>query len=91
MGSVIRSVNLKVPAQVLCQLFAIKEGLSDDSLAVFRNVCKFLEKVRELKPLMKHELPKGDPSRASLNLRLGLKGKFVNRNRNSRKPIFLCL
>ena len=88
---VIRSVSPKLPAQVHCEPFAIKNGPNEDTPAIFKNVCKFLNTVPEFAPLMVHDLPNGEPSRARIKLRYGSTGKFIHRNRSSRKQILLCL
>jgi hypothetical protein len=66
---VLRNLSPKLPVQIHCEPFNIRDGPSDDALPIFRRTVNFLETVPEFASYMRHELDNGEPSPARIKLR----------------------
>ncbi len=89
--SVLRALSPKLPVQLHCEPFNIRDGPDPASQPIFRNAVAMLSSLPELAELMNPTMPTGEPRRARIKFRLATAGKFIHRNRFQRRQILCCL
>jgi len=89
--SVLRSLAPRLPVQLHCEPYNIRDSEDPNCQPVFKHTLALLNKIPQLEELLLPVKPTGEPRRARLKLRLATSGKFIHRNRYRRRQILCCL
>jgi len=81
----------RLPVQLHCEPHEIANTDDPDCQPIFRRTVEMLKKYDSLSDLTFDKHSSGDPNRARIKFRLAKAGKFVHRNRYSRRQILCCL
>jgi hypothetical protein len=89
--AMLRGLAPKMPVQLHCEPYNIKDIDQPGCQPIFRNAVTILNTIPDLGELMHPTNLNGEPRRARIKLRLATSGKFIHRNRYIRRQILCCL